>query len=151
MRTVTAPSTGIGFEIPTQAMYQMPCLGYMMIAILNNAKGRVGVNAQAVIMVFLGLIVAKLYPDWWKGALATVAIYLLLSVVKRSFAKTVNQAKHFSFKNLINYITGLIFCLSILIASAFLPVSIANFLGAPYEVGHLFSVFCLVLAFFTCG
>lgn len=118
----------------------------MMIAILNNAKGMVGVNAQAVIMVFLGLIVAKLYPDWWKGALATVAIYLLLSVVKRSFAKTVNQAKHFSFKNLINYITGLIFCLSILIASAFLPVSIANFFGAPYEVGHLFSVFCLVLA-----
>ncbi len=30
-----------------------------MIAILNNAKGRVGVNAQAVIMVFLGLIVGK--------------------------------------------------------------------------------------------
>lgn len=54
-----------------------------MIAILNKAKGRVGVNAQAVIMVLLGLIVAKLYPDWWKGALATVAIYLLLSVVKR--------------------------------------------------------------------
>ena len=80
-----------------------------MIAILNKAKGRVGVNAQAVIMVFLGLIVAKLYPDWWKGALATVAIYLLLSVVKRSFVKTVNQAKRFSFKNLINYITGLIF------------------------------------------
>lgn len=100
-----------------------------MIAILNKAKGRVGVNAQAVIMVFLGLIVAKLYPDWWKGALATVAIYLLLSVVKRSFVKTVNQAKRFSFKNLINYITGLIFCLSILIASAFLPVSIANFLA----------------------
>ncbi|EGI9627946.1 hypothetical protein DNX30_23455 [Escherichia coli] len=117
-----------------------------MIAILNNAKGRVGVNAQAVIMVFLGLIVAKLYPDWWKGALATVSIYLLLSVVKRSFAKTVNQAKHFSFKNLINYITGLIFCLSILITSAFLPVSIANFFGAPYEVGYLFSVLCLVLA-----
>lgn len=103
-------------------------------------------NAQAVIMVFLGLIVAKLYPDWWKGALATVSIYLLLSVVKRSFAKTVNQAKHFSFKNLINYITGLIFCLSILITSAFLPVSIANFFGAPYEVGYLFSVLCLVLA-----
>ncbi|XEP29957.1 hypothetical protein LPB27_01370 [Salmonella enterica subsp. enterica] len=81
----------------------------MMIAILNKAKGRVGVNAQAVIMVLLGLIVAKLYPDWWKGALATVAIYLLLSVVKRSFVKTVNQAKRFSFKNLINYITGLIF------------------------------------------
>ncbi|ESA92115.1 hypothetical protein HMPREF1601_01271 [Escherichia coli 907779] len=118
----------------------------MMIAILNKAKGRVGVNAQAVIMVFLGLIVAKLYPDWWKGALATVAIYLLLSVVKRSFVKTVNQAKRFSFKNLINYITGLIFCLSILIASAFLPVSIANFFGAPYEVGYLFSVFCLVLS-----
>ena len=38
-RTVTAPSTGSGLEIPTQAMYQMPCLGYMMIAILNNAKG----------------------------------------------------------------------------------------------------------------
>lgn len=100
-----------------------------MIAILNKAKGRVGVNAQAVIMVLLGLIVAKLYPDWWKGVLATVAIYLLLSVVKRSFVKTVNQAKRFSFKNLINYITGLIFCLSILIASAFLPVSIANFLA----------------------
>lgn len=111
-----------------------------MIAILNKAKERVGVNAQAVIMVLLGLIVAKLYPDWWKGALATVAIYLLLSVVKRSFVKTVNQAKRFSFKNLINYITGLIFCLSILIASAFLPVSIANFFGAPYEVGYLFSV-----------
>ncbi|MEB7687867.1 hypothetical protein NGB51_20200 [Escherichia coli] len=47
---------------------------------------------------------------------------------------------------LINYITGLIFCLSILIASAFLPVSIANFFGAPYEVGYLFSVFCLVLS-----
>ncbi|EOT1321076.1 hypothetical protein ACNJ67_005374, partial [Escherichia coli] len=93
-----------------------------------------------------GLIVAKLYPDWWKGALATVAIYLLLSVVKRSFVKTVNQAKRFSFKNLINYITGLIFCLSLLIASAFLPVSIANFFGAPYEVGYLFSVFCLVLS-----
>ncbi len=42
-----------------------------MIAILNKAKGRVGVNAQAVIMVLLGLIVAKLYPDWWKGVLAT--------------------------------------------------------------------------------
>ncbi|MDF8824175.1 hypothetical protein OU545_21545 [Escherichia coli] len=64
----------------------------------------------------------------------------------RTFPKTVNQAKHFSFKNLINYITGLIFCLSILITSAFLPVSIANFFGAPYEVGYLFSVLCLVLA-----
>ncbi|MGY0158290.1 hypothetical protein ACVQKW_12845 [Edwardsiella tarda] len=97
-------------------------------------------------MVFLGLIVAKLYPDWWKWVLATVAIYWLLSIVKRSIADTVNQAKRFSFKSLINYITGLIFCLSILIASAFLPVSIANFLDAPYEVGYLFSVSCLALA-----
>ncbi len=103
-------------------------------------------NAQSVIMVFLGLIVAKLYPDWWKGALATVAIYFLLSIVKRSLAETVNQAKRFSFKSLINYVTGLIFCLSILIASAFLPVSIANFFGAPYEVGYLFSVSCLAIA-----
>ncbi|EHT2206353.1 hypothetical protein KXB77_001400 [Escherichia coli] len=78
----------------------------MMIAILNKAKGRVGVNAQSVIMVFLGLIVAKLYPDWWKGALATVAIYLLLSVVKRSVCqvltgflwtlKTIFMVSHYS-------------------------------------------------------
>ncbi|HCP5785594.1 TPA: hypothetical protein OEI09_002794 [Escherichia coli] len=103
-------------------------------------------NSQTVIIVFLGLIVAKLYPDWWKGILATVGIYLLLFIVKRELAEVVNQAKRFSFRSLINYITGLIFYLSILIASAFLPVSIANFVGAPYEVGYLFSVSCLVLA-----
>lgn len=38
-----------------------------MIAILNNAKGRVGVNAQAVIMVFLGLIVANYIQTGGKG------------------------------------------------------------------------------------
>ena len=52
------PINGGGFEIPTQAMYQMPCLGYMMIAILNNAKGRVGVN-QLKRLVVSGLLFAS--------------------------------------------------------------------------------------------
>lgn len=103
-------------------------------------------NAQAVIMVFLGLIVAKLYPDWWKAALATVGIYLFLIAVRLVIAKAANQARRFSMVKLVNYITGLIFCLSILISSAFVPASIASFAGATYEVGYLSSVSCLALS-----
>ncbi|EKN4845818.1 hypothetical protein FG458_000085 [Yersinia enterocolitica] len=97
-------------------------------------------------MVFLGLIVAKLYPDWWKGALATVGIYLFFFVIRLTIANTVNRAKNFSIVMFVNYIIGLIFCLSILISSVFVPVSIARFSGAPYEVGYLSSVACLALS-----
>ena len=46
-----------------------------MIAILNKAKGRVGVRGQAVIIILLGLIVAKLYPT----------LSMVLDVYKRQY------------------------------------------------------------------
>ncbi|HGD7887206.1 TPA: hypothetical protein ACI7D1_005209, partial [Escherichia coli] len=80
----TAPSTGSGFEIPTQAMYQMPCLGYMMIAILNKAKGRVGVRGQAVIIILLGLIVAKLYPTLSMVFFAIIGAAIFTYIIKHT-------------------------------------------------------------------
>ncbi|MCV1777527.1 hypothetical protein MLI36_023540, partial [Escherichia coli] len=57
---------GIGFEIPTQAMYQMPCLGYMMIAILNNAKGGWCEGAGSY-NYFVGFNCRKVIPDLIDG------------------------------------------------------------------------------------
>ncbi len=55
-----------------------------MIAILNNAKGRVGVRGQAVIIILLGLIVAKLYPTLSMVFFAIIGAAIFTYIIKHT-------------------------------------------------------------------
>lgn len=55
-----------------------------MIAILNKAKGRVGVRGQAVIIILLGLIVAKLYPTLSMVFFAIIGAAIFTYIIKHT-------------------------------------------------------------------
>ena len=101
-------------------------------------------NGQAIIIILLGLVVAKLYPDWWGAVLLSFGCAAIFSITRHGLKNTTTWLTTFPFRESIKvlpgYLAGLTFALVVLFSSVAIPLRLATIVGLPFQFGFVVAV-----------